>query len=136
MARPAVAEQALLVELLILRGHVLGCIADYERAAELAQVLVRDAPDDGTAWLARAKTRAAFHRFLEALCRPRRGGAVRCGPGHAGCGAGGDPPGGRVCYAEAPVLRRTAAERWPDFTTLGALAVLEAERGGTAGAAQ
>jgi tetratricopeptide (TPR) repeat protein len=33
------------------------------------------------------------------------------------------------CYAEARVLRRTAAERRPDFTTLGALAVLEAERG-------
>jgi hypothetical protein len=34
-----------------------------------------------------------------------------------------------VCYAEALVLRRTAAERRPDFATLGALAVLEAERG-------
>ena len=33
------------------------------------------------------------------------------------------------CYAEALVLRRNAAERRPDFTTLGALAVLEAERG-------
>jgi hypothetical protein len=47
-----VAEQALLVDLLILRGEVLGRITDYERAAELAQVLVRDAPDDGAAWLA------------------------------------------------------------------------------------
>ena len=67
MARPAVAERALLVDLLILRGEVLGRIADYERAAELAEVLVRDAPDDGAAWLARARTRATFHRFAEAL---------------------------------------------------------------------
>ena len=33
------------------------------------------------------------------------------------------------CYAEARVLRRDAAERRPDFATLGALAVLEAEHG-------
>jgi hypothetical protein len=62
-----VADQVLLVDLLLLRGQVLGLIADYERADELADVLVRDAPDDGTAWLARARTRATFHRFPEAL---------------------------------------------------------------------
>ena len=52
---------------------------------------------------------------------------MRCGPGHLGCGAGGDPAA--VGCAEALVLRRTAAERRPDITTLGALAVLEAEGG-------
>jgi hypothetical protein len=50
-----------------LRGHVLGRIADYERAAELAEQLVRGTTDDGTALLARARTRAIFHRFAEAL---------------------------------------------------------------------
>ena len=38
------ADQALLVDLLILRGEVLGRIADYERAADLAQLL----PDANT----------------------------------------------------------------------------------------
>jgi tetratricopeptide (TPR) repeat protein len=128
LARPAVAERALLVDLLMLRGEVLGCIADDERAAELAQVLVRDAPDDGAAWLARARTRAAFHRFLEALADLDAAGrrdVDRAAP---------DAERAAIlqavgCYAEALVLRRDAAERRPDFTTLGALAVLEAERG-------
>ena len=57
------AERACLVDLLILRGEVPGRIADYERAAELAQVLVRDEPDDGAARLARAGTLATFDRF-------------------------------------------------------------------------
>jgi tetratricopeptide (TPR) repeat protein len=56
-------ESLALIDLLTLRGHVLGRIADYERAAELAERLVRD----GTALLARARTRAAFHRFVDAL---------------------------------------------------------------------
>ncbi len=61
---PRAAE---LIDLLTLRGHVLGRIADYERAAELAEQLVRDATDDGKALLARARTRATFHRFADAL---------------------------------------------------------------------
>ena len=123
---PAVAERARLVDLLILRGDVLGRIADYERAAELALVLVRDAPDDGAAWLARARTRATFHRFAEALNDLEAAG----GRGHAALDAEWAAILQAVgCYAEARVLRRDAAERRPDFTTLGALAVLEAERG-------
>jgi hypothetical protein len=56
-AGPAVSNRALMTDLLLLRGHVLGRVADYERAAELAEQLVRDVPDDGTALLARARTR-------------------------------------------------------------------------------
>ena len=122
------AEQALLVDLLLLRGEVLGRIADYERAAELAEVLVRDAPDDGAAWLARARTRATFHRFAEALADLDAAG--RRGADRAAVDAERAAILQAVgCYAEALVLRRTAAERRPDFATLGALAVLEAERG-------
>ena len=122
------AERALLVDLLILRGHVLGRIADYERAAELAELLVRDAPDDGAAWLARARTRAAFHRFLEALADLDAAG--RRGADRAALDAERAAILQAVgCYAEARVLRRNAAERRPDFATLGALAVLEAEHG-------
>jgi len=128
LARPAVTEQALLVDLLILRGDVLGRIADYEQAAGLAELLVCAAPDDGAAWLARARTRATFHRFAEALADLDAAG--RCGAVRTTLDAERVAIRQAVgCYAEARVLRRTAAERRPDFTTLGALAVLEAERG-------
>jgi tetratricopeptide (TPR) repeat protein len=123
-----VAEQALLVDLLILRGHVLGCIADYERAAERAEQLVRNAPDDAAAWLAQARTRAAFHRFLEALADLDAAG--RRGADRAALQAERAAILQAVgCYVEAHVLRQTAAERRPDFAALGALAVLEAEHG-------
>ena len=122
------AERGPLVDLLLLRGQVLGRIADYERAAELAEALVRDAPDDGTARLARARTRATFHRFAEALADLDAAG--RRGADRAALDAERAAILQAVgCYAEALALRRTAAERRPDFATLGALAVLEAERG-------
>lgn len=56
-----------LVELLAARGQYLGRIADAERAAALAEELVRDAPTQAWAYVARASTRAAMHRFTEAL---------------------------------------------------------------------
>jgi tetratricopeptide (TPR) repeat protein len=123
-----VAEWARLVDLLILRGEVLGRIADYERAAELAQVLVRDEPEDGAAWLARARTLATFHCFPEALAD--LDAAARRGADRAALDAERAAILQAVgCYADARVLRRDAAERRPDFATLGALAVLEAEHG-------
>lgn len=125
---PAVIEQELLVDLLLLRGQLLGRIADYERATGLADVLVRDAPNDGAAWLARARARATFHRFAEALSdldAARQRGVDR---------AAVDEERAAIlqavgCSAEAFVLRRDAARRRPDLATLGALAVLQAERG-------
>ena len=106
------AERALLVDLLLLRGHVLGRIADYERAAELAELLVRDAPDDGAAWLARARTRATFHRFAEALADLDAAG--RCGADRATLDAERAAILQAVgCYAEALVLRRTQRSAGP-----------------------
>ena len=61
------AEAATLIDLLILRGLVLGRISDYERAAQLADHLVHDAAADAAAYMARARTRAVFHCFSEAL---------------------------------------------------------------------
>ena len=61
------AEAVALIDLLILRGLILGRISDYERAARLADRLVRDAITDAGAYMARARTRAVFHRFSEAL---------------------------------------------------------------------
>lgn len=124
----AVAEQVLLVDLLLLRGQVLGRITDYERAAELAEALARDAPDDGAAWLAQARTRATFHRFAEAL------GDLNAAGQRGADRAGVDADRAAIlqavgCSAEALVLRRDAAERRPDLATLGALAVLQAGSG-------
>jgi len=61
------AEAATLIDLLILRGLILGRISDYERAAELADRHVGAAITDAAAYVARARTRAVFHRFTEAL---------------------------------------------------------------------
>ncbi len=55
------------IELITLRGLLLGRIADYERAGEIAEQLVRDADTDGRCFIARARTRATFHRFTDAL---------------------------------------------------------------------
>ena len=60
----SVEERAWLIDLLALRGSILGRIADYKRALELAHLLVRDAPSEAAAFLARARTRAVFHLSL------------------------------------------------------------------------
>jgi tetratricopeptide (TPR) repeat protein len=123
----------LLIDLLLLRGHVLGRIADYERAADLAGQLVSDTPGAGAAWLARAGARAAFHRFTKALAdldaAERVGGdrAAVAGERAAILQATG-------CYAQAGNLYRIARASQPGFTTLAALAVLFAERGRLAAA--
>ena len=128
MALLTAADMTPLVDLLLLRGQVLGRIGDYERAAGLAEALVGDAPDEGAAWLARARTQATFHRFPNALTD--LDAAARCGADRATLDAERAAILQAVgCYAEALVLRRDAAERRPDFATLGGLAVLEAERG-------
>ena len=67
MASATVETRAGLVELISLRGLIVGRIADYERAEEIAEQLVRDAPTDARALVARARTRASFHRFNDAL---------------------------------------------------------------------
>ena len=61
------AEAATLIDLLILRGQILGRISDYERAAQLANRQLGAALKDAAAYMARARTRAVFHRFAEAL---------------------------------------------------------------------
>jgi tetratricopeptide (TPR) repeat protein len=106
---------------------VLGCIADAERAAELAEHLTSDEPESAPAFLARARTRAVFHRFSDAWC-DLEAARVR----------GMDPVAvederaaihqavGR--YDEALGIRQCAAERSATFNTLVALAVLHAER--------
>lgn len=123
-----VAQQADLVDLLLLHGQVLGRIADYERAAALAEKLVQHTPTDRIAFLARARTHATFHRFTEALVDLAT--AERLGAELNVLNA----ERAAICQAlgraeEALVLCRDAVERRPAFATLGALAGLYAARG-------
>ena len=123
-----VSDQSELIDLVALRGHVLGCIADYERAEERAEQLTRDAPTDGVAFLSRARARATFHRFTDALSDLAR--AQQLGADAATVAseqAAILQAIGR--YDEALAIFQQAAERRADFASLGSLAALHAERG-------
>lgn len=127
---PAVVGQhwAGLIDLLILRGHLLGRVADYERAAALAAQLAHDPAADGAAFLACARAHATLHRFPEAL--EDLDSAERHGIEPASLIAERTAviqALGR--YDEALVVRLSAVERKPSFASLGALAWLQAERG-------
>jgi tetratricopeptide (TPR) repeat protein len=125
------AEAATLIDLLILRGLILGRISDYERAAELADCEVGTAITDAAAYVVRARTRAVFHRFTEALddldhadrispqgaAAERERAAILQAMGH---------------YNEALVTHEAAAaDREEKFERAAALAGFWAERGKT-----
>jgi len=116
-----------LIDRLTLRGRILGRIADYERAAALAEQLPCHASADGLPFLVRAGTRALLHRFEEALADLDVAERL----GLAGAEVGAERAAifqavGR--YDEAMALRRAALARRADFETLGALAALHSER--------
>jgi len=122
-----------LVDLVSLRGQVLGRISDYERAEELAEQLVDDAPGSGLAFLARARARARFHRFAEALADLDV--AQRLGADPAVLDAERAATFQAIGrYDDALALHREAVERRADLNSLGAMATLYAERGEIAAA--
>jgi tetratricopeptide (TPR) repeat protein len=128
VGRLIVSERATFIELVALRGRVLGHIADYEWAEELAEQLTRDAPADGVAFMARAQARAIFHRFKDALTDLDE--AQRLGTDSAVV----DSERAAIFqaigrYDEAFRFFLEAAERRAGFESLGALATLHAERG-------
>src|SRR5262249_15859726 len=108
-------------------GLILGRISDYERAAQLADGLVHHADTDAAAYVARARTRAAFHRFPEALddldhadrispqdaAAQRERAAILQALGH---------------YHEARATSAAAADRGGQFERAAALAGFWAER--------
>src|SRR5499427_2142900 len=113
-----VEERVRLIDLLALRGSILGTIADYERAKELAHLLVRDAAADAAAFLARARTHALFHRFGDALddldvAERLAAGAEILNRERAAVFQGL----GR--YEEAFAIREATARRCPSFESLG-----------------
>src|SRR5262249_52012888 len=126
--RLAVGERAELVDLIALRGHVLGRVADAEWAATLAEELVSRAPGDARSFVARARTAAVFHRFAAALTDLDAAAARGGGRGTRAAGRAAIYQAlGR--YDEALAIRRQALPQRPDFSAFGGLAGLYAERG-------
>ncbi len=120
-----------LVDLLIMRAHVLGRIADYERALALAELRLREASAEGLSFLSLARARGSLHLFKEALSELDV--AEQLGIEDAAAQAERAAilqAVGR--YDEALVLRRAAVERRADFESVAGLAALHAERGETA----
>jgi len=117
-----------LIELITLRGLILGHIADYQRADDMAEQLVREVATDGTAFVARARTRAVFHRFTDALVDIDRAERL----GFEAESTNRDRAAifqalGR--YDEALAIRKEAADRRASFENAAALVGLYAERG-------
>ncbi|MSP61966.1 MAG: hypothetical protein EXR72_16870 [Myxococcales bacterium] len=117
-----------LVGALTTRGQYLGQIADYERAEELAERLVKEAPADSSSYLFRAGTRSTFHRFQEALAdvaqAEKRGAS---GERVDGVRAAALTALGRT--DEALRLRQVMADRRNNLVNLGSRAALLAELG-------
>ncbi|HZE48187.1 MAG TPA: hypothetical protein VE074_01420 [Jatrophihabitantaceae bacterium] len=124
----SVDDRAELVELIALRGHVLGRIADAEQAAAMADELVDEAPTQARSFVTCARMRGTFHRFASALTDLDTAAAL-----------GGDDVEldseraviyqalGR--YDEALAIRRRAVDARADFAALAGLAGLHGERG-------
>src|SRR5712691_8679072 len=117
-----------LIELITLRGLILGHIADYQRADEMAEQLVCDAATDGIAFVARARTRAVFHRFTDALDDIDRAEIL----GFNAETTNGDRAAifqalGR--YDEALSIREKAADRRASFENVAGLVGLYSEIG-------
>ena len=124
----SVETRAGLTELISLRGLIVGRIADYDRAEEIAERLVRDAPMDPRALLARARARAGFHRFNDALADVDQAERLSLDAETAnGERAAIFQSLGR--YDEALAWRQEAADRRASFENLAALVGLHAERG-------
>jgi tetratricopeptide (TPR) repeat protein len=124
----SIGVQSELIELVALRGHIFGRIADCEWAEARADALCASHPDDGLALVSRARSRARFHRFQDAL---RDLDEARC-LGAEMAVVGGERGGILQAIGEydaALVHFVQSAEQDAGFGPLGALASLHAERG-------
>jgi tetratricopeptide (TPR) repeat protein len=127
LGRATIETRAGLIELITLRGLIVGRIADYVRAEEIAEQLVCDSPTHARAFVARARTRAGFHRFDDALADVTRAERLSLDAETAN--------GERAVifqaigrYDEALALREEAAARRASFENVAALVGLHAER--------
>ncbi len=130
LGRSTLENQLALVDLVALRGRIVGRVADYEQAGEIAERLVGGTSASGEAFLVRARMRAAFHHFTGALDDLDAAQSLSLNPEIADAERAAIFQAlGR--YDEALALREQAAARQPTFETLGALAGFWAERSGT-----
>jgi tetratricopeptide (TPR) repeat protein len=117
-----------LVDLMSLRARILGRVADYERASAFAEERAAAFPDDGLAFLARARSRANLHRFAEATDDLR--GAVALGLSgreiDVEMAALLQATGG---YDGAMAIRRRIEDEARDFESAAGMASLHAEMG-------
>jgi tetratricopeptide (TPR) repeat protein len=115
-----------LLQLLFVRGDVLGRIADHDRAQQVATEAADSSPDTAIAFYVRARLAGRFHRFREA--GPLLDRALTAG--HPAREIDAERAAllqatGR--YVEALGLRERLANEDPGIHTLGALASLLAE---------
>jgi tetratricopeptide (TPR) repeat protein len=126
--RLTIGERAELVELIALRGHVLGRVADAELAAAMADALVGQAPSDARSFMARARTSGVFHRFASAMTDLDTAAALGGDRNDLDAErAAIDQALGR--YDEALAIRRLAVDSHADFSALAGLAGVYGERG-------
>jgi tetratricopeptide (TPR) repeat protein len=123
-----VGAAASLVDALGTRALCRGRLADHARAAEMAEQVVRLAPREARSYLLRARARASYHRFDDALADLREA---------EGRGA----PAEAVAYLRASILREIGerddalnevarqAEGRASIFSLGTAAALYADRG-------
>jgi tetratricopeptide (TPR) repeat protein len=115
------------------RGQYLGKIADYEEAARVADAAVQNFGQAGHAYAARAKARAVYHRFAEALSDLDRAQALGMKDRELReTRASIFQALGR--YADALAIRRVVSTERPQLSTLGNQAALLAEMGDVDGA--
>jgi tetratricopeptide (TPR) repeat protein len=128
LGQAKVEIRAGLAELLALRGLFLGRIVDYVRAHEIARQIVRSARNDPRAFIARARARATFHRFNDALadidCAVRLEFDAEAANTER---AAIFQAVGR--YDEARALREEAAKRRESFESVAALVGLHVDCG-------
>lgn len=123
-----VGDQTELIELVALRGQILGRVTDYEWAEEQAERLVNNTPADGGAFVTRARARGRFHRFTDALADLYKAQQLGAGPAVVRAErASVFQAIGR--YELALAIYNEAASRRADFGCLGSLALLHADRG-------
>lgn len=123
-----VKQRAAIADLTSMHGQFTGTIKDYEDAEQMAESLVRDAPEDALAYITRAKTRATFHRFPEALIDLQRAEELGL-KGESVDGLNASILQATGHYDEALAIRKRSAARHPDISSLAALASVHADRG-------
>ena len=124
----SVKERASQMDLLLQRGQILGRISDYEAADAIGDALVAEAPNDPNARLARARSRATFHRFTDALADAAEASRLGALPGAVDAVRVGILQATGKDEA-ALTIRHQLAEARPDILTLGGEATLRAVRG-------